>query len=61
MKAYFKRLKSHPGLGHAFFLTMMFIAAGLTNKSVSSINGLLIGVIVSVVFCWLPVLVSNRK
>jgi len=60
MKEYFKRLQDHPGVPVAFMLTLMFIGAGVSNKSMDIIDGILVGLICSAL-PWTVVLLSNRK
>jgi hypothetical protein len=62
MKQYFIRLKQHPGLSIATFVTVLGILAGAGNKSFPEIwHGALFGFLISVIFCWTPVLISNFK
>ena len=56
---YFKRLKSHPGLGIATLMTILcFLAAG-TNKSIHSLEGVLILGSIGSAVIWSIVLLSN--
>jgi len=59
MKNYFKRLKSHPGLGVATGMSILsFLAAG-TNKNIHSFEGVLILGGCFSAFFWLIVLITN--
>lgn len=61
-EGYFKRLKTHPGLGFATMFTIMGALAGAQNKSASSVYmGALFGLIVVGVAVWSMVLTSNFK
>lgn len=61
MKEYFKRLKEHPGLGAATLMTIMFVFAGMSNKSIEKpIDGAIFGLLCSSVV-WVTVLISNIK
>jgi hypothetical protein len=62
MRDYFKRLKSHPGLGIAGIMTVLGAFAGASNESFQNpLHGALFGIILVGLFVWLPVLLSNRK
>ncbi len=61
MRDYFKRLKEHPGLAFATFLTGMGFLAGATNKHMDFWTGGLIGLLIMGVFSWGLVLLSNFK
>ena len=58
MKNYFKKLKSHPGVPLAAFMTVLFVLAGATNKSFSIPAGMLFG-LVGLLLIWIIVLISN--
>ncbi len=61
MKDYFKRLKTHPGLGLAAIMTFFCFTAAAKNPNIESWKGvLLLGGIASSIF-WGTVLISNRK
>lgn len=61
MKDYFKRLKTHHGIGAASLLTVLGALAGATNKSVDPLTGFLAGGILSGILFWSMVLISNFK
>ena len=61
MKDYFKRLKEHSGLDLAIVMTIMGILAGASNKSAELLIGALFGLACSIIFVWLPILISNIK
>lgn len=44
---YFKRLKAHPGVPVAAAFTLVFILAGLSNKSLGLLGGVMIGLLTS--------------
>jgi len=59
MKNYFKRLKTHPGLGFATMLTILMFLAAASNKSVDSVLGVLILGGIGSLLVWSIVLISN--
>jgi hypothetical protein len=61
MKDYFKRLKEHPGLEFAWFLTVFSFLAGATNKTAEWYVGGLFGLVLCGGFAWSCVLLSNMK
>jgi hypothetical protein len=62
MKNYFNRLKEHPGLNLAFVMTLLGALAGASNTSFQNpIHGILFGIAVTFIACWLPVLISNFR
>lgn len=61
MKGYFKRLKSHPGLSTATLITLLGSLAGVSNKSIPPLTGLIFGTVVAGVLSWSCVLISNFK
>jgi len=62
MKNYFKRLKEHPGLNIALIMTLMGALAGASNTSFKNpMHGILFGITVTFVACWVPVLISNFR
>jgi hypothetical protein len=61
MRDYFKRLKSHPGLGIAVIMTVLGAFALAIKSFQNPLHGALFGIIIVGLFVWLPVLLSNRK
>ena len=61
MKDYFKRLPDHPGFGLAIMMTFLGALAGASNKNFNPLDGALFGAIAMGLFCWIPVLWTNRK
>lgn len=62
MSNYFKRLKTHPGLGTATFMTILGTLAGASNKNFDPIwHGALFGFLLSGIICWSVVLITNIK
>jgi hypothetical protein len=62
MKDYFKRLKDHPGVSFGVIFTVMIFCAALSNKSIHKIeDAIIFGSIVSIVFPWGFILISNFK
>lgn len=58
---YFKRLKTHPGLPVAIAMTVLFICAAVTNKSVLVWwHGVLFGLFGSLLI-WTVIFISNIK
>ena len=60
MKNYLKRLRHHPGVPVAAFMTVAFVVAGLFNENLSIKEALVIGLTVSAVM-WAAVLFTNRR
>jgi hypothetical protein len=59
MKEYFKNLKEHPGIGTATLFTIMFMFAGMSNKSFQNpLHGMLFGLACSSLI-WIIILISN--
>ena len=62
MKNYFKRLKEHPGLEVAIFVTILGFLAGATNKHIEIWwHGGIFGMLFVGIPAWLLVLVTNRE
>ncbi len=62
MKAYFKRLRSHPGVEPAIVINILCVVAGTLNKSMTTaMGGALFGGVVGGIVVWSIVLVSNIK
>lgn len=63
MKDYFKRLKTHPGISMAVFMTILgFLFGGGTNKSLYTwLQHGLFGALCMGVLAWSIVLISNIK
>lgn len=64
MKEYFKRLKTHPGVGVAIVVSILGFMAGALNKSIPEDKwwmGGLAGFIVTSILAWSCVLLSNIK
>lgn len=62
MREYFKRLKEHPGVPVGVMITAMIFIAVCGNKSVKSMEDVLIlGSIISLIFPWSAILISNFK
>lgn len=59
MNDYFKRLIDHPGVPYGILFTLLGGLAGLGNEKLS--YGWLIGALIMGAFCWIPILLSNRK
>ena len=60
-EGYSKRLKSHPGLPVAVFMTFAGAMAGASNESFSLVNGMLFGACVAGGITFSAVLLSNIK
>ena len=58
MKKYWNNLKEHSGIEPACIITLMCVGAGACNKSVSILQGALLGLFMSS-FIWLIVLITN--
>jgi len=59
---YFKRLKTHSGIGTACFMTVLGTLAGGSNESFDVIwHGMLFGFIFTSVIVWSMVLLTNGK
>lgn len=62
MRDYFKRLKEHPGIGIGVVFTLMIFYGALSNKSIHKTeDAIILGSIVSLVFPWSFILISNFK
>ena len=62
MKAYFKRLKYHPGISFAALFTVLGGFGGALNKSFQNpVNGFLFGAAVLGFVTWGMVLATNFK
>ena len=61
MRDYFKRLKEHPGVPVAFFMTIAGAMAGAQNRSFPIVDGMIFGACVAGGVCWTIVLITNRK
>ena len=62
MKAYFRRLKEHPGLPVAYIVTLLSVIAALGNKNITIWwHAVIFGVVYAIVFVWLPVLFTNIR
>lgn len=62
MRDYFKRLKEHPGIGFGVVFTLMIFYGALSNKSIQKTeDAMILGAIVSLVFPWSFILISNFK
>jgi len=61
VREYFKRLKTHPGLGIASIMTFVGALAGGMNPSFQVVDGLIFGGLVMGGFCWGAVLISNFR
>jgi len=62
MRDYFKRLKEHPGISFGVIFTLMIFYAALSNKSIQKTeDAIILGSIVSIVFPWSFILISNFK
>lgn len=59
MNRYWKRLKNHPGVPIASFLTVAFCFAGMGRDDASLAQGALIGLVTSL-FVWAIVLWTAR-
>jgi hypothetical protein len=62
MREYFKRLKQHEGISVGVMITAMIFIAVAGNKSVKSSEDVIImGSIISLIFPWSLILISNFK
>lgn len=62
MKKYFSNLKKHPDLMISIMLTIFMIMVGATDKSYDNwCEGALLGLVVSLLFPWLIILLTTKK
>lgn len=62
MKQYFKRLWHHPGLPVAVLVTIVLCFGAFSKYNAGrEARAFFVAVIVSTVFLWLPVLITNIK
>jgi hypothetical protein len=62
MREYFRRLKQHEGVPVGVMITAMIFIAVYGNKSVKTLEDVIImGSIISLVFPWSWILISNFK
>jgi len=60
-KGYFQRLKNHPGVNPAIFMTILSFAAAASNNHISTLKGaLILGGTCASIF-WVIVLLTNFK
>jgi len=57
---YIDRLKAHPGVPTAAFMTVAGGMAGGLNESMPVLVGIAVGSVVTSVVCWIPVLITAR-
>ena len=61
MKPYFKRLKEHPGIGIAFFMTILSYLAAGTNNSVDTVEEWVILGSILPILVWGAILITNFR